>query len=305
MGISWQITSIPIDWNQVDALGQALVGSDSATSYFYDAETKSNISGVATSGLRFGNLPGTYVVDATCQYCNAPNTVKIPAIASCPVVTKYTQGQSPWGNKKYADWCQLVKTGTNEVVGNGVCQKDANGEYAKNKEYTYKDSSNKSKTVYVDYTWWSIGAKGCNLSGAAMIMNWYKYKIDGVPIDPQTLNDLMLPYYKGGDVDLSAIKDITTPNLNLNWRIDSYAPVDNPLYPSIVDIMNSMLSKCIPVMVKVRNNGGDHFVIVTKREGAKYLINDPGYTNRTSLDAYDNTIYGIRVLENPKGVCQR
>ena len=58
-----------------------------------------------------------------------------------------------------------------------------------------------------------------------------------------------------------------------------------------------------PVIVGV-NNGG-HYVVVTRYSGDTYYINDPGWTSRTTLASYNNTISRIIIYHGPvsTGLC--
>ncbi len=49
--------------------------------------------------------------------------------------------------------------------------------------------------------------------------------------------------------------------------------------------INQELDSGYPVIVEVRRKGNVHFVVVTGRTGSTYYINDPGYGDRTTLNA--------------------
>lgn len=69
--------------------------------------------------------------------------------------------------------------------------------------------------------------------------------------------------------------------------------------------IDDYLARCIPVIVKVQNgdSGRWHWLVVKKKDGTDYVINDPASSKRKSLSEYGNDIYSIRVFENYKGVC--
>ena len=55
---------------------------------------------------------------------------------------------------------------------------------------------------------------------------------------------------------------------------------------SLTETLEDTLCRGFPVVVGVNNNS--HFVLVTGKRGEQFLINDPRYAERTTLDAYGN-----------------
>ncbi|MCL5735527.1 MAG: S-layer homology domain-containing protein [Actinobacteria bacterium] len=63
--------------------------------------------------------------------------------------------------------------------------------------------------------------------------------------------------------------------------------------------INQEVDAGYPVIAEVRLHGASHFVVITGREGSTYHINDPGFGDRTTVNArYGNpgtVIHGIRI----------
>jgi Peptidase_C39 like family len=109
-----------------------------------------------------------------------------------------------------------------------------------------------------------LGAVGCALTSAAMVLKWY-----GVDTDPQRLNDYLTKHkgYEGNGyiiweraakVSNGGVKK-AYEDLPSYWRIDS------------------QLMKGNPVIVRIHLAGGSmHFVVIAGKRGFDYLILDPG-----------------------------
>jgi hypothetical protein len=110
----------------------------------------------------------------------------------------------------------------------------------------------------------SLGAVGCAVTSAAMVLKWY-----GVDTDPQRLNAYLTAHggYEGNcyliweraaKLGQGAVKKVYE-DLPSYWRIDRE------------------LMKGNPVIVRIHlPGGGTHFVVIAGKHGFDYLILDPG-----------------------------
>lgn len=296
VGVNWQITELPSGSN-ASIVGEATT--------FADSEITSS------AYLKLGNLPGSYNAEARCSECTSGSPQKFTAAAKCPEVPKYYQGgTSSWAKDPYDKWCKYTDPKTKETE-NKICDYDENGNL---------------KTGYEHHT---IGVKGCALASVAMVMKWYEYELGGKFIDPVSLNGLMNDAENGyinGGFNFDKVKDVTSPDL-LAYKKDS-KDVNTTISKALMD---EYLKKCIPVIVRVKNWKFKskkwvyswHYLVVTKKDSNDYLINDPGYSTRTTLSFYEKEyieckdckggykneykegIYAIRVLHNKKGACEQ
>jgi Peptidase_C39 like family len=110
----------------------------------------------------------------------------------------------------------------------------------------------------------TIGAEGCAVSSAAMVLAYY-----GVNVDPGVLNTFL------------ADNDGYTPQGWLYWeKAAAFAPgkskhiyEDAPSYY----LIDSNLLRGNPVIVRIRlKSGVTHFVVIAGKKGLHYLIQDPG-----------------------------
>jgi ABC-type bacteriocin/lantibiotic exporter with double-glycine peptidase domain len=111
----------------------------------------------------------------------------------------------------------------------------------------------------------TLGAEGCAVASAAMVMNYY-----GIETDPGRLN-----------VFLSLHEQGYTPQGWIWWE----AAAD--LEPGLVEkayedapsyfLIDSNLSEGHPVIARLRYpNGITHFVVIVGKDGFDYLVQDPG-----------------------------
>jgi hypothetical protein len=110
----------------------------------------------------------------------------------------------------------------------------------------------------------TLGAEGCAVSSAAMVLSYY-----GVDTDPQRLNTFLTD--SGG----------YTPEGWIYWEAAAefepgkvrHAYEDLPSYR----LIDSNLWRGNPVIVRLRMPGGTtHFVVVAGKSGFDYLTQDPG-----------------------------
>ena len=293
VGVNWQITEAPSGSNA------SIIGE---TSTFADSEI------ISSAYLKFGSLPGSYTTEARCSECTKGSPQVFNANAVCPTVTRYSQGDSNWGNDAYDTWCKRVDASGN-VIGKGTCQCEIldNSEppnVIDNGICQYVNGSLKPnyrlKKGYVQYT---IQSKGCALTSLMMVMKRY-----GSKALPDEWNAFMTAcvksYNQNGNVDWKTPTYIGL--VSLDFSNSSETPLSNSQ-------MDSYLEKCMPIIVKVKNwkqkkdgtwTWNYHWVVVTEKSGNTYSINDPGYRDRTTLTAhkYNNEIYGI-VAYKKEGGC--
>ncbi len=148
-----------------------------------------------------------------------------------------------------------------------------------------------------DTVWFKVRRKGCNLTCAAMIM--YAFGIE--EIDPGKLNALLKSNsgYNGPGVAYGAISEYEGNN-----SVEFYREFGKGL-PNVYDItkIDQFLNNDnYGVMTQVLNpsTGKNHWVVVTSKSGGQYNILEPGNYNRTTLQAYSNTIYEMVVFRRKK-----
>ena len=110
----------------------------------------------------------------------------------------------------------------------------------------------------------TIGAEGCAVSSAAMVLAYY-----GVNVDPGALNTFLTD------------NNGYTPQGWLYWeKAAAFAPgkakhvyEDAPSYY----LIDSNLLRGNPVIIRIRlKSGVTHFVVIVGKKGFRYLIQDPG-----------------------------
>jgi Peptidase_C39 like family len=110
----------------------------------------------------------------------------------------------------------------------------------------------------------TMGAEGCAVSSAAMVLAYY-----GVNVDPGTLNTFLTN------------NDGYTPQGWVYWeKAAAFAPEkakhvyeDAPSYY----LIDSNLLRGNPVIIRIRLSSGiTHFVVIVGKRGFHYLIQDPG-----------------------------
>ncbi len=120
----------------------------------------------------------------------------------------------------------------------------------------------------------TIRNKGCALTSLSMALNF-----SGIPNNPGSLNTFM------------ASTDSDYVGLGVNWEPATRDASGGTgrfraFRSSLTETLEDTLCRGFPVVVGVNNNS--HFVLVTGKRGEQFLINDPGYAERTTLDAYGN-----------------
>ena len=110
----------------------------------------------------------------------------------------------------------------------------------------------------------TMGAEGCAVTSAAMVLNFY-----GVKTDPQQLNWYLGAY--GGYTDQGWLYWESAADLAPDRVRHVYE--DLPSYW----LIDSNLLRGNPVIVRLRfPGGGTHFVVIAGKQGFDYLIRDPG-----------------------------
>lgn len=137
---------------------------------------------------------------------------------------------------------------------------------------------------------WTIKAKGCALSSAAMVLGYHN-----ITVDPPTLNTWLINN-KGYDL-----------NGNIYWEaVARYARTTTGRKDALTylgpkgDLENSICANG-PTIVSVKNNG--HWVVAIGRDQNRttYLINDPdGGIESTLAARYDNKFINVRRYSGPE-----
>lgn len=110
----------------------------------------------------------------------------------------------------------------------------------------------------------SLGAEGCAVAAAAMVLASY-----GVDTDPGRLNKLVTDadgYVGNGWIVWEKAAEVT-------GNIARKAYEDEPSYR----LIDENLARRNPVIVRLRTEGGvTHFVVIAGKDGYDYLTRDPG-----------------------------
>jgi len=110
----------------------------------------------------------------------------------------------------------------------------------------------------------TLGATGCAVTSAAMVLKWY-----GVDTDPQRLNAYLTAHkgYEGnGYIIWERAAKLSNGNLKKAYEdLPSYWRIDR------------QLMKGNPVIIRIHfPDGAMHFVVIAGKRGFDYLILDPG-----------------------------
>ncbi len=139
----------------------------------------------------------------------------------------------------------------------------------------------------------TVGAEGCALSSAAMLMSFY-----GIDTDPQRLNQFLIGH------------EGYTPQGWIYW--EKAADLDpGRVHKAYEDLPTYCLIDCNllhgnPVIVRLKlASGTNHFVVIAGKDGYDYLIRDPGAGASRGLyplRELGSDIYALRFYERgPEG----
>jgi len=158
----------------------------------------------------------------------------------------------------------------------------------------YKQTDSQWADSIYDATQDSIRKKGCAVSTAAIVLTAF-----GHATDPGELNSWMKARsieeggYSGESVNWQGafrrFKELT-----FNYTSNrGFGVPDSARSPSVLD---NPLSSCRLVIVQVQNpRGGEHWVVVTGKQGNDYTIRDPGYP-KTLLSQYESRFWKYIVV---------
>lgn len=139
----------------------------------------------------------------------------------------------------------------------------------KNKVYDHKNAS--------------IEKFGCALTAASMVLQYH-----GHNIMPDVLNNWLKNqpdgYLRNGLVNWLAVSRYTKENYSPSSRTLEYKRLEGTF-----ENLDNELNNDRPAILKEPG----HFVVATGKTADTYLINDPGYSNRTDLSSYDNNFLKI------------
>ncbi len=135
----------------------------------------------------------------------------------------------------------------------------------------------------------TLGAEGCAVSSAAMVMASY-----GIDTDPQRLNQFLIQhegYTPQGWIYWEKAADLAPERVHKVYE-------DKPSYY----LIDSNLLRGNPVIVHVKPGGyGTHFVVIAGKDGYDYLTRDPGAGASRGLYPLvdlDSPIYALRYYAN-------
>lgn len=139
------------------------------------------------------------------------------------------------------------------------------------------------KNKIYDHKKASIEKFGCALTAASMVLQYH-----GHNIMPDDLNNWLKNepdgYFKNGLINWLAVSRYTKDNYSPQSRTLEYKRLD----PTTENLDNE-LNNDRPAILKEPG----HFVVATGKTTDSYLINDPGYSDRTNLSSYDNNFLKI------------
>ncbi|MGM0399941.1 MAG: C39 family peptidase [Chloroflexota bacterium] len=131
----------------------------------------------------------------------------------------------------------------------------------------------------------TICSHGCYVTSTAMVFKYFS-----VNTDPGQLNYWLRD--NGGYVDGCLLSGWAAAGYSP--KIHSFVRVDGENWTRL----NSELNAGYPVIVRVSNLYGYHFVVVTHREGNTYYLNDPlaSVADARTLAYYGNSFSGLRIF---------
>lgn len=192
---------------------------------------------------------------------------RMPTITDAvPVVIKpsvwdlvhYIQGSDPWGDDDYDSY---VKSIANE-------------------------GTDQEEIIYH-----SMGAKGCALTAMAMVLRGA-----GIDVDPGGLNQWMKENRGFSGPNIKWSTPVRYPGgqdvIRFDVRLMKGAPGNNQ--PLDLEPLREIIDQNYLAIAQVKNpsTGNRHWVLITGRSADGYTILDPGgYTDRTTLEAYENEVY--------------
>jgi hypothetical protein len=137
----------------------------------------------------------------------------------------------------------------------------------------------------------TIGAEGCALSSAAMVLSYY-----GIDTDPHRLNEFLNGnggYTPEGWIYWEKAAELAPDRVRKDWED-----------PGSYKMIDTNLLHRNPVIVKLRlRSGTTHFVVITGKQGFDYLIRDPGAGGTKGvypLKELGSRILGLRFYEKLK-----
>jgi len=111
------------------------------------------------------------------------------------------------------------------------------------------------------------------------------YALNAWMVDPvRTQNVDEGGYGGGGAVSWNAPRLHSGSEINIDFNAD-FVTRDMADPPSDVSVLDQRLEQCKLIIVKVSNNGGEHWVLVTGKENGRHKILDPG-RGEQFLDGY-------------------
>jgi hypothetical protein len=167
------------------------------------------------------------------------------------------------------------------------------GECKTNVEPFSQGDADWARDLYDHSSTLTVKQKGCALTSLTMGLNFA-----GLPYTPGQLNTFM----KETDHDFAGT--------SVNWDAATRDASGGTLKffgtrSRSTDTLKKLLCKDgghpIIVGVNLGPNGPGHFVLVTGQENGQFLINDPGHSDRTTLDAYGNQFETRGYVADPPG----
>jgi uncharacterized repeat protein (TIGR01451 family) len=147
----------------------------------------------------------------------------------------------------------------------------------------------------------NINAKGCYLTSAAMLINFYAGKQVTDPRDLNNRLNAMAAGYCAGAVHPAAVAAVARNQLGVTMYFDRATTSQDDL------ALKSALCNGDPPLMQVAGTPM-HFVLATGQATvsgqATYNINDPGFSATTLIDpvhSYNNTYTGLRLFSSKSG----
>jgi len=142
------------------------------------------------------------------------------------------------------------------------------------------------KDKLYDHTNRTIEEFGCALTSAVMILQYH-----GHTILPDTLNTWLKSqddgYIRNGLINWLAVSRYSKLHDSLTSPTLEYKRID----PMDVNLDNELNSNRPAIL---REDG--HFIVATGKTDTTYLINDPGYNNRPTLESYGNSFLALNTF---------
>lgn len=169
----------------------------------------------------------------------------------------------------------------------------------------FKQFDIKWATDTYDNTNKTIKELGCIVTSLATLINYYinEYDLNVATTNPLSLNKYMKEnsyYTSEGKVKWSVVQKVSNNQISFVKMVDISTITPVVTTENLIKEINEDLFNKKPVVLKIKGfNAPSHFVLAVGKCGTRYIISDPGSSQRFLYDPYDKnySLLGIRRFE--------